>query len=323
MTERTSPADAGPAAEAEPGFRHELYPYAGEAEFLSGALSFIDDARAGQELVLVAVADSKEQMLRAELEGSGAADNVSFLDTAALGRNPGRLLPAWQDWISKRATEGHQVRGISESPWADRTVAEAGELHYHEWLINLAFAESPAWWLLCPYDTSALEPSVLEAAERCHPLVLHEGSHGPSSSFVDEPYVFAELGSPCDPYQELSFRTGELTAVRSRVTTCATEHGLEGARLRELLIAVTEVASNSIKYGGGRGTVRVWAEDASLVCEFHDSGHVQDPLVGRIRPTIDQTGGRGLWLVQQLCDLVQIRSTAETGTTVRLHVALG
>ena len=321
MNDRTTRADAG--AGSGSAFRHELYPYAGEAEFLSGALSFIDDARAGQELVLVAVAGSKEQMLRAELESTDAAGSVSFLDTAALGRNPGRLIPAWQDWIAKRATEGHPVRGISESSWADRTVAEAGELHYHEWLLNLAFAQSPAWWLLCPYDTDTLEPAVLEAAERCHPLVLSEGNHGPSSAFVDEPYAFAELGSPCDPYQELSFHAGELMAVRARVGACAAEHGLEGARLRELLIAVTEVASNSIKYGGGRGTLRVWAEDSRLVCEFHDSGHVRDPLVGRIRPTVDQTGGRGLWLVQQLCDLVQIRSTAEAGTTVRLHVALG
>ncbi|QMU77063.1 sensor histidine kinase [Streptacidiphilus sp. PB12-B1b] len=321
MSDTVGPAGAG--TDSGDGFRHELYPYAGEAEFLSGALSFIDDARAGRELVLVAVADSKEQMLRAELEGSGAADSVSFMDTTALGRNPARLIPAWQDWIAKRATEGHQVRGISESSWADRSTAEAGELHYHEWLLNLAFARSPAWWLLCPYDTAALEPTVLEAAERCHPLLLSAGNHGPSSGFVDEPYAFAELGSPCDPLQELDFRRGELAAVRARVTACATEHGLEGARLRELLIAVTEVASNSIKYGGGRGSLRVWAEETSLVCEFRDSGHLEDPLIGRIRPTVDQIGGRGMWLVQQLCDLVQIRSTAETGTVVRLHVALG
>ncbi|WP_282206387.1 ATP-binding protein [Kitasatospora fiedleri] len=95
-----------------------------------------------------------------------------------------------------------------------------------------------------------------------------------------------------------------------------------GTRLRELLIAASEIAANSIKHGGGRGVLRTWVEDTDLICEFHDSGHLQDPLVGRLRPTADQIGGRGLWMVQQLCDLVQIRSTAETGTTIRLHTRL-
>ena len=315
---RTADASAGTATEH--GFRHELYPYAGEDEFLTGALSFIGDARAESELVLVAVAEPRERMLRAELEGTEAAATVSFLDAEALGRNPARLIPAWQEWIAKRATEGHAVRGISEPAWADRTDAETGELQYHEWLLNLAFALSPPWWLLCAYDTTALEPLVLETAARCHPLVLRAGAHGPSDSFTDEPYAFAELGSPCDPYQELAFRSGGLAAVRAKVAACGTEHGLAGSRLRELLIAATEVASNSVKYGGGQGTLRTWKDASGVVCEFHDSGHIEDPLIGRVRPTLDQVGGRGMWLVQQLCDLVQIRSTATTGTTIRLHV---
>ena len=315
-------SSATDAAVTESAFRHELYPYDGDAQFLTGALSFVGDAHSGGELVLVAVSRPKERMLRAELERTDSTANVSYLDTAALGRNPGRLLPAWQDWIAGRAAEGHPVRGISESPWADRTPAETGELHYHEWLLNLAFARSPAWWLLCPYDTASLEPAVLEAAGRCHPLVLSDGAHGPNSTFVEAPYVFEVLPTPRDPSRELTFRSGELALVRGKVSARAAQHGLEGARLRELLIAATEVASNSIKYGGGRGTLRTWTDSSTLVCEFHDSGHVRDPLAGRSRPTVEQVGGRGLWLVQQLCDLVQIRSAPETGTTVRLHTAL-
>ncbi|WP_425387325.1 ATP-binding protein [Embleya scabrispora] len=56
----------------------------------------------------------------------------------------------------------------------------------------------------------------------------------------------------------------------------------------------------------------------SFVCEIHDAGHIVDPLAGRHRPAPDQDGGRGLWMANQLCDLVQIRSTKATGTTVRL-----
>lgn len=38
-------------------------------------------------------------------------------------------------------------------------------------------------------------------------------------------------------------------------------------------------------------------------------------------PTAEEIGGRGLWLVNHLCGLVQIRSSAG-GTVVRLHLAL-
>ncbi|HWG98689.1 MAG TPA: ATP-binding protein, partial [Pilimelia sp.] len=67
-------------------------------------------------------------------------------------------------------------------------------------------------------------------------------------------------------------------------------------------------------------TIRLWRDGAALICEIRDAGYITDrPLLGRQRPTIDQTGGRGLWLANQLCDLVQIRSTT-AGTIVRLHV---
>jgi hypothetical protein len=56
------------------------------------------------------------------------------------------------------------------------------------------------------------------------------------------------------------------------------------------------------------------------VCEVTDPGHITGPLLlGREHPTLDRPGGRGLWLVNQLCDLVQIR-TSPAGTTVRLHM---
>ena len=56
---------------------------------------------------------------------------------------------------------------------------------------------------------------------------------------------------------------------------------------------------------------------------FHrDAGYLEDPLAGRTMPTARQVGGRGLWLVHQLCDLVEIRSTPHEGTTIRLHTEL-
>jgi hypothetical protein len=49
-----------------------------------------------------------------------------------------------------------------------------------------------------------------------------------------------------------------------------------------------------------------------------DAGHITEPLIGRSRSGSGPDSG--LWLVNQLCDLVQIRSSASLGTVVRLRV---
>ena len=48
---------------------------------------------------------------------------------------------------------------------------------------------------------------------------------------------------------------------------------------------------------------------------------ITDPLAGQRRPAPDATGGHGLWLVYQVCDLVELRSDA-SGTTIRMHMAI-
>ena len=83
------------------------------------------------------------------------------------------------------------------------------------------------------------------------------------------------------------------------------------------MLAVDELAANSIRHGGGRGIMRIWSEDGSLVCDVRDRGRsaTRWPGVGARR---EQLGGRGLWIANAVCDLVQIRSTAQ-GTAVRVH----
>lgn len=299
------------------GFRHELYPYSGEGAFVAGALSFIDDARSDDGLVLVAVPGPKQQLLRDELaEGDSC---VTFVDMASLGRNPGRLIPVWQAWISSQVREGRALRGIGESQWMGRSAAEVAELRYHEWLLNEAFAQSPEWWLLCPYDMDAGDAELFGAMQECHPFMLAEGAHQQNPGYARAPYALAELEPPMVPFDEFAYTRGDLPLVRDKVAACAAKHGMGGSRLREVLVAVTEVASNSIRHGGGHGVLRTWADSGVLVCEFRDGGFIEDPMVGRVRPTVEQAGGRGMWLVHQLSDLVQIRSTPAGGTVVRLH----
>jgi anti-sigma regulatory factor (Ser/Thr protein kinase) len=114
----------------------------------------------------------------------------------------------------------------------------------------------------------------------------------------------------------------DLVAVRAFVNDWASLEQLAPERTGQLVLAVNELATNSIRYGGGTGWLRVWREADTLLCEISDSGVIRDPLAGRRQPPPDERSGRGLWLVNQLCDLVQIRSSSQAGTTVRVHMSL-
>ena len=67
--------------------------------------------------------------------------------------------------------------------------------------------------------------------------------------------------------------------------------------------------------------MRIWREPGELICEVRDRGHIEEPLAGRRCPTLAEGSGYGLWVVNQVCDLVQIRSQP-AGTVVRLHMNL-
>jgi anti-sigma regulatory factor (Ser/Thr protein kinase) len=95
---------------------------------------------------------------------------------------------------------------------------------------------------------------------------------------------------------------------------------LSPARTADLVLAVSEIAANSVLHGGGVGVARVWHDEAGIVCEVSDVGRIDEPLAGRRRPQPAQPDGRGLWIVNQLCDLVELRSFAG-GSTVRVHMA--
>jgi anti-sigma regulatory factor (Ser/Thr protein kinase) len=305
-------------------FHHEALFYAGDEGFLAGTLPFVRDSVWADEPVLVAVSKAKADALKHEL--GDEAEAVHFADMAELGRNPACIIPAWHEFVQAYGAGGRPLRGIGEPIWHGRSDAELTECHRHESLLNLAFENTPAFWLLCPYDKQALPDDVLDEALRTHPYIAD-----PRESRRNEAYVPPELSngpfegelpSPAEAPAELSFHRDRLRAVREFVTEWSGRRGLPEERTADLVLAVNELATNSVLHAGGGGTLRLWQENGALLAEVHDQGRLNEPLLGRERPTPDQASGRGLWLVNNLCDLVQMR-TLPSGTVVRLHMELG
>ena len=305
-------------------FRHEALLYSGAANFVARCVPFIRGGLEAGEPVLVVESGERIAMLRDAL-GADAL-GVEFADMADVGANPARIIPAWRDFVDRGHAAGKRLRGIGEPIWRGRTRDELSECQRHESLLNVAFGGGRGWWLLCPYDVEQLEPSIIEEARRSHEYVLEaEGTADRSDRYrgieaSGAPFN-TPLPEPAGLRRIISFDADGLFAMRGEVTRQSLAAGMAADRATQFVSAVNEVATNSVLHGGGMGTLRIWRDAGALVCEIRDAGAYSGPLSDRTRPGSSSTESRGLWMANQLCDLVQIR-TLPDGTVVRLHMKL-
>jgi anti-sigma regulatory factor (Ser/Thr protein kinase) len=300
-------------------FDHPALLYGDAEEYLAGTVPFVAAGLAAGEPVMVAVPGPNLDLIR---RGLGvAADQVRLHDMSVAGRNPGRILPGVLLAFAT-AHPARRVRIIGEPIWPGRSDVEYPACVQHEALINAAFSGRDAA-ILCPYDLASLERRVIEDAYRTHPVMAGAGARWPSPAYADPVAVAADfnrpLPDPPDRAETIAVVLGDLVAVRQFVTDLAGAAGLDPDRVTDLAMAVNELATNTVEHGGGVGTLAVWPENGYLVCQVSDAGHIGDPLAGRVPPTSSQDRGRGLVLVNQVCDLVRMH-TRPDGTTVRLHM---
>ncbi|HEX7279980.1 MAG TPA: sensor histidine kinase [Solirubrobacterales bacterium] len=307
----TSPAQAR-------GFCHEAFFYAGEEEFLAGAIPFLEEGVSSGEAVIVALPEPRRELLRGAL--GPLADEIALYSMEEIGRNPARLVSAWRCFLQSSA-EAPGVRGLGEPAYPGRSAAELEECERHERLVNLAFAQERSLTVMCPYDTSALDDEVLVGAERSHSHCASLEGKTASPHFTLDGLLEGSLPQPDRPTVSLGFGRTDLRTVRQAVASLARSVGLSSRRNEDFVLAVCEVATNSVQHGGGEGNLAIWRDGETLVCDIHDAGRITDPLVGRERPPADRVGGRGLWIANELCDLVQVRS-GEQGNHVRLRMAI-
>jgi anti-sigma regulatory factor (Ser/Thr protein kinase) len=311
-----------PAAADASGFRHEALFYRGLAGFVSATLPFIETGMARGEAVLVVTGGERLAKIRAATEPN---DLLRLADMDVVGRNPGLIIAAWADFVDTHASSATTLRGIGEPIHPGREPAELAACQLHEELLNLAFDAATPLWLVCPYDTESLPPTVIEHAHAAHPRVMgSDTQHRAAGYRRPDPATMLDRPLPAAPADvaTLAFSAEMLANLRAYVSTFSVRAGLPAARADDLVTAVNEVTTNSLRHGGGTGELRVWTEPGRIVCEVADRGHIGDPLVGRRPPPAAAVSGRGVWIANQLCDLVQIRSSA-AGTAVRLHVLRG
>ena len=297
--------DVAEAVAVGDGFLHGALLYRGAAEFRASIERYLRGGQARAEPVLIATSPTKVSWLRRELNRDTAG--VAFTDMTELGRNPARIIPAIRGFMDRYP--GRRIRCVGEPVWP----------------VNTAFSGTPAT-MVCLYDSAELTSSVLDDAGCTHPALLRHGSaEEPSSGYLGPdglpPGCDDPLACPPATAERLSYQR-DLRPVRSQVTRCARSARLPARRITDLVLAASEVAANTLRHTRAGGTVHLWHDEQEILCQITDSGIIADRLAGYRVPADDLPGGKGLWLVNQVCDLVEVRSSPD-GTTICLHMRLG
>ncbi|HEY5985342.1 MAG TPA: sensor histidine kinase, partial [Streptosporangiaceae bacterium] len=239
---------------SEEGLRHAALFYRDRGEYRAAVVGFIRAALRRREPVLVAVPDTGVGLLRGALGSDGP--KVTLADMTTMGRNPAGIIPAVRAFMDRHS--GTRISYVGEPAWPGRSGPELLEATKHDALINLAFSRMPAN-VLCPYAQTGLPASVLSDAEHTHPvLVRGDGESERSAAYLGP----TRLPRRCEqalpdppPDAKVLPYDADLRPVRALVASEAVKAGLPDPRVSDLVLAVSEVAANTLRHTPAGGVL--------------------------------------------------------------------
>lgn len=307
----------------EAAFEHAVCIYDDDSQLLQTAVPFLADGLALGEPVLAVTTPANLELLGGAL-GERSTD-VDCAESAFFGRRPARRVAAfYRYWKNgKGSGPSGRVRILAEPVWAGRSAREVTAWTRMEAALNVTLA-STSISMICPYDTRATDDGIITDALRTHPVQVAGTRRSPSPQYAD-PAAFARscdttpLAQPPDGADSFAF-DGDLRGLRRFVVGSAAAHGVAGDRRDMLVLAVSEVGGYLKGRWQASATVRAWEQPGAIVCDFRQPGAgISDPFLG-LRPAELAPGeGDGLWLANQICDWMDIRSDA-AGLTIRLQI---
>ena len=312
MTTAVRGTPPGDRARADPA-RHEAVPSGSPGELAELLVPRVRAAVAARHVVVAVLDDPHAAALRAGL-GSDA-DGVEFRDPAQEHRVPPFTVAVRFARTSRGAVRagGRALVIAQHLPGLPGT--DPGHWARLDIALNIAIAGLPVT-VLCPCPGADLAH-----VATTHPVITTGAGSAPSPQYrppreavIDyPPPPPPDLGPPTD---ELAFDVAGLATVRHVVGRTAARGGAPADRVADLVLAVNELASNSVEHGPGSGTLRMWADPGRpVVAEVSDHGGEMDaPFPGLAQPPPEGARGRGLWLASELCDVLQVWT--DPGATV-------
>lgn len=267
---------------------------------------------------MIAVVDAPSRAALDTALGPAAAD-IDFQDPTQVHSVPSFTVATRWARLGRRVTEpGRRATVVGQH--IETLDCDPGHWVRLDIALNVAIDGLPVN-VLCPYRSPGADLPRLHAT---HPLLFTPLGPEPSPGFrlPHESVIEHPPPPPVDlgtPDAESEFGATGLSPVRRRVTGFAETSGLDADRVGDLVLAVNEIAANSVEHGPGRGRLRLWITKRQLVAEVADLGRMDVPFPGMVAPPAAGTRGRGLWLASELCDVLQVWSD-ERGTVIRLLI---
>lgn len=302
------------------GLEHDALIYGSDEALMSTLVPWLRDGLEREDGAVVATTSPHIDQFRDAL---GADErSVSFLSAEDMYVHPVQTIAAWQRLLSEAADTGITFTRIVGEVRFGATADLQKSWTRYESALNAIFERSPTW-IVCPYDVRALPPDVIDQAWRTHPTVWDSTRHKSDRYEVPARLLreFVEPGRAVTgpPSLEL-YIDDRLGEVRETVRALGREARLPRSRVEELVLAVSELAGNTVRHAGGGGKLALWITPEGVVCEVTDhGGGMADPLAGLVPPKPSASAGMGLWIARQLSDSFAIGGNGG-GTTVRIAV---
>ncbi|WP_305785213.1 anti-sigma factor RsbA family regulatory protein [Symbioplanes lichenis] len=285
-------------------FVHSAFLYDSDASYAAALALFAREGLAREQSVAVAAAPDRAGLVREALGGD--ARSVRFLPADEWYARPVRTIAGWVKLLRSGQSRGRTTRLVGETPWTGPAAAWTR----YEAALNRALSRFDGT-LLCPYDLRSLPPHLLDVPGRTHPRVHRDGwrdstTYEPArvlTEVLDQPWPVS--GPPAFVAPVPDTVAGLRATVRERAVLGG---WLPPGRLDYLVLAVCELATNSVRHGGTERELTVWVLPDAVVCEVTDTGgRAPEPFAGYLPPVPGVSGGMGLWLVHQLCDGLTLR----------------
>ncbi|MDA8296055.1 MAG: sensor histidine kinase [Actinomycetota bacterium] len=297
---------------------HTMFVYREADELVEALTPVLRDALGAGQRVVVNIRDERTAPLSAAL--GDTASRIEWTDTYAWMPHPARRLRAIEELVEAQRAQGDQgLLFVGECAWPRAPESLVREWERFDVILNESLSGAPAS-MLCLYDASVLAPSIIDRARQTHP------QHGCGPRIIANPHctdtvtalrrlapgdLVVPEDAPC------LGQVREARAARAFVAEHLKPTDLQQDQREELIVVTSELVANSLKAAAETVSVAVWERDGAIAVQVDDDGRgISDPFAGYHRPEREATGGRGLWMARQLCDVVEISSRPDR-TAVR------
>ncbi|MDD7969278.1 ATP-binding protein [Actinomycetospora lemnae] len=312
-----TPKRSAPPTETPDPFRHVGIAYRDEEDLVAALAPLLDAARVRGDVVWVS-----DDRVRSLVEDYLGPDDDVVVD------DPARPYSWSGQTTASRRADG--LRALADDGRAALIVGDRTSVGSPDtWSVvdastTLACAGLPAT-LVCLTDATLGDDDAERYLAWNHAEVFTGPTATPNTRLRTPEDVLASVPAPPAPALgpadlETTFAgVAALREVRRTAKAQAREAGLDEERVDGCVMAVGELASNSIEHGPGSGTVSWWTRPGRVVAQIDDTGHMTTTTPGLRRPGVRSVRGRGVWLARQLSDVLHLW-TGVDGTHVRVEV---